>query len=309
METYYFDAKNWPFSDYATAIYTYDAPYPYAHLGTCRRVANSTGKLRDSESGLDNFGRRFYSGSAGRFVSPDPLDASAHPAIPQSWNRYLYTLNNPLRYVDVKGTCTSPAVGQGQVGICIGLYISSRTIGGLGQGDGRGPRANDPKATYRVEIQLVVDPAKHTVSTTKNDAGVTKVILPLPPPLTATIENKGTSVTSVSTPTTDDKGTTHFNVMNDGMNGLHSLNVGGYGAPTDSIKTSLNLDATQDGRVGVEGGARTAYPSLEVYSYDPSGNATPILQIQETTPDALKKQDQQIPVVQPQPPPQKEKQP
>ena len=33
----------------------------------------STGKERDSESGLDNFGFRYYASTMGRFMSPDPL--------------------------------------------------------------------------------------------------------------------------------------------------------------------------------------------------------------------------------------------
>ena len=62
-----------------------------------------TGKERDGESGLDYFGARYFGGAAGRFTSPDPLLNSARPWQPQSWNRYAYTLNNPLRYVDPNG--------------------------------------------------------------------------------------------------------------------------------------------------------------------------------------------------------------
>jgi RHS repeat-associated protein len=62
-----------------------------------------TGKERDPESGLDYFGARYYWSSAGRFSSPDPLMSSADVADPQSWNRYSYTRNNPLRFVDPLG--------------------------------------------------------------------------------------------------------------------------------------------------------------------------------------------------------------
>jgi RHS repeat-associated protein len=62
-----------------------------------------TGKERDSESGLDNFGARFDSSSLGRFTSPDPLLNSGRPGNPQTWNRYAYALNNPLRIVDPTG--------------------------------------------------------------------------------------------------------------------------------------------------------------------------------------------------------------
>jgi len=103
------------------------------HLGTARIVANSsgtildnsdfypfggertatppssgnnykfTGKERDSESNLDNFGARYDSSTLGRFMSPDPMMASARVWVPQTWNRYAYALNNPLRFVDPDG--------------------------------------------------------------------------------------------------------------------------------------------------------------------------------------------------------------
>ena len=62
-----------------------------------------TSKERDSESGNDNFGARYYSSSLGRFLSPDPENAGASPDSPQSWNAYSYVLNNPLKYIDPDG--------------------------------------------------------------------------------------------------------------------------------------------------------------------------------------------------------------
>ncbi|MFN9456202.1 MAG: RHS repeat-associated core domain-containing protein [Acidobacteriota bacterium] len=67
------------------------------------RSSRSTGKERDAETGLDYFGARYFSGAQGRFTSPDPLGASARASNPQTWNRYTYALNNPLRYVDPDG--------------------------------------------------------------------------------------------------------------------------------------------------------------------------------------------------------------
>ena len=65
-----------------------------------------TGKERGNsttEGGLDYFGARYFSGAQGRFTSPDPLLNSGRPWEPQSWNRYSYALNNPLRFVDPSG--------------------------------------------------------------------------------------------------------------------------------------------------------------------------------------------------------------
>jgi RHS repeat-associated protein len=66
-----------------------------------------TGKERDSESGLDNFGARYDSSSLGRFMSPDPLSRAGLPLDthdPQSWNAYAYVRNNPLNLTDPDGT-------------------------------------------------------------------------------------------------------------------------------------------------------------------------------------------------------------
>ena len=62
-----------------------------------------TGHERDTESGLDFMQARYCSTSLGRFTSPDPTMASVKSDNPQSWNRYVYVLNNPLAYIDPLG--------------------------------------------------------------------------------------------------------------------------------------------------------------------------------------------------------------
>jgi len=62
-----------------------------------------TGKERDTETGLDYFVARYYSSKQGRFTSLDPSNESIRPENPQSFNRYAYCLNNPLRLVDRDG--------------------------------------------------------------------------------------------------------------------------------------------------------------------------------------------------------------
>jgi hypothetical protein len=52
---------------------------------------------------LDYFGARYYASAQGRFTSTDPSRKSIKVINPQTWNRYNYTLNNPLRYVDENG--------------------------------------------------------------------------------------------------------------------------------------------------------------------------------------------------------------
>jgi RHS repeat-associated protein len=63
-------------------------------------------KEREPDTLLDYFGARYYSSLQGRFTSADPLLSSGEVADPQSWNRYTYTTNNPLRYIDPTGMFT-----------------------------------------------------------------------------------------------------------------------------------------------------------------------------------------------------------
>ncbi len=58
---------------------------------------------QNPEMGLDYFGARYYAGAQGRFTTVDPSMESVVLQNPQSWNRYSYTLNNPLRYIDPNG--------------------------------------------------------------------------------------------------------------------------------------------------------------------------------------------------------------
>lgn len=67
-----------------------------------------TGKERDAESGLDNFGARYYTSSLGRFMTPDwSARATTIPYAlfgePQSLNLYGYVRNDPVSRVDADG--------------------------------------------------------------------------------------------------------------------------------------------------------------------------------------------------------------
>jgi len=85
---------------------------PFGDGLTCNsnylNVWHFTGKERDAESGLDNFGARYDSSSMGRFMTPDST-AYVKPINPQSWNLYAYARNNPLLYVDPTGNTVSLA--------------------------------------------------------------------------------------------------------------------------------------------------------------------------------------------------------
>jgi RHS repeat-associated protein len=80
---------------------------------TCGDVSpmHFTGKERDTESSLDNFGARYYASSMGRFMSPDwggPMPTPdpvpwADLNDPQTLNLYSYVRNNPTSYADEDG--------------------------------------------------------------------------------------------------------------------------------------------------------------------------------------------------------------
>ena len=84
---------------------------PYGEEINAQQTTNHykfTGKERDTESGLDYFGARYYASNMGRWMSPDWADKpEAVPysslANPQSLNLYGYVGNNPLSKADPDG--------------------------------------------------------------------------------------------------------------------------------------------------------------------------------------------------------------
>ncbi|HZQ21448.1 MAG TPA: RHS repeat-associated core domain-containing protein [Terriglobales bacterium] len=91
-------------------------PFGEQIAGSSASSHKFTGKERDSESALDNFGARYFSSAMGRFTSPDPDNAGAINEDPQSWNAYAYARNNPLRYTDPDGLDYKVCVDNGNGG-------------------------------------------------------------------------------------------------------------------------------------------------------------------------------------------------
>lgn len=78
-----------------------------------------TGKERDTESGLDYFGARYYSSNMGRFSSPDSSDDPdpipfARLDEPQTLNLYAYGVGNPITNADGDGHSVTICDNNGQ---------------------------------------------------------------------------------------------------------------------------------------------------------------------------------------------------
>ena len=116
-------------ASFASGAWNYSAS---DHLGSPRAVWDSSGHLvethkywpygedsiatppnqrlayclmeRDTETSRFYDHARQHDFGLGRFLSPDTV--GGHPANPQSWNRYAYTLGNPMKHVDPDGKLT-----------------------------------------------------------------------------------------------------------------------------------------------------------------------------------------------------------
>jgi len=83
-------------------------PFGQQIAGDTSTTHKFTGKERDGESGLDNFGARYFASTMGRFMSPDwAARPTAVPYAvfgdPQSLNLYTYVRNDPVTQADADG--------------------------------------------------------------------------------------------------------------------------------------------------------------------------------------------------------------
>jgi len=85
-----------------------------------------TGKLFDTYASLYYYGARYYDPHLGRFIQPDTI--VPYPTDPQSFNRYAYARNNPIRYIDPTGHSWWDSfkswIGS-IVGIFAGIFITA----------------------------------------------------------------------------------------------------------------------------------------------------------------------------------------
>ena len=85
-----------------TALYEYD-PYgtTVTHTGATEVKHRFTGQEADDSTGLYYYGARYMDPQLGRFITADGYVQS--PTDPQSYNRYSYAKNNPIKFTDPTG--------------------------------------------------------------------------------------------------------------------------------------------------------------------------------------------------------------
>ena len=137
-----------------------------------------TAKQRDSESGLDDFGARYFGGgnNLGRFMTPDPSGKdAAHFDDPQSWNLYTYVRDNPTTLVDVDGRDWATAWQDAKA--AVGTMYFRLTVGiGIGGKSEQGPLQVKLEAAAKVNIKF--SSADRKLSVTKNDTDIGATIGP-----------------------------------------------------------------------------------------------------------------------------------
>jgi RHS repeat-associated protein len=87
----------------ATSRYDYDSWGVQSNTNNSNNTIGYTGQRLDSETGLMALGNgeRYYSPTLARFIQQDSFSGSLN--LPQSLNRFSYSYNNPLKFVDPSG--------------------------------------------------------------------------------------------------------------------------------------------------------------------------------------------------------------
>jgi RHS repeat-associated protein len=171
--------------------------YPYGGerliQGSDSNVYKFTGKERDSETGLDYFGARYYASNTGRFLTPDwAARPTAIPYAvfgdPQSLNLYVYVRNDPISRLDPDGHSDCTGANASGIG-CITqarmheFYFGARAAGRaimnsvyIKKINGNGLNLSVKVAGVKVEIaHKAVTEAKQTLAGDKTAKNVNEI--------------------------------------------------------------------------------------------------------------------------------------
>ena len=105
----------------------------------------------DTETMTDHAQYRQYSNAQGRWLAPDPYSGSYDASNPQSMNRYVYSLNNPLANVDPSGLL----VGRNlciNAEVCLdSIYLSIQETGGGTEVDAYYTAVTENTVTFNID--------------------------------------------------------------------------------------------------------------------------------------------------------------
>ena len=214
----------------------------------------SSGKERDSESGLDMFGARYYGSSLGRFMQVDPKQFSLRTLLnPQKWNKYAYVLNNPLALVDPNG--------MEEVTIQVNAMIQKANVGygSLSfRGDNRGFSSDMKTGTAHsrvsVTMRIETDPAKNHGNPLIGKPEVT--VNPTHFNLTGSEKTSTGPQMPEVTATQDKNGNVNVNLQESMRNPFTPPGSG-------SINTDLNISVNQNATNAEVSGTVSGSPSFE----------------------------------------------
>ena len=111
---------------YTTAYYPYGAARTAVSVGEYAPQHTYTDKEKDFDTGLFDYGARYYDPILKRFVSSDPWAGDITD--PQSLNKYSYVEGNPVRYMDPSGMTIEDYLGGVLGGFLSTFSTSSPSI-------------------------------------------------------------------------------------------------------------------------------------------------------------------------------------
>lgn len=253
-------------------------------VGELRPAVGFTGHEPDDETDLIYMKARYYQAENGRFLSVDPVE-NPHRELPHLWNRYIYSRNSPLSFVDREGFCESPALTDSQVGICVEAYIAApflempAGIGLIAVGFGDNRVRSPYSGTYRAQVHIIFDTETGEIRVRDLPAstsettwfGVYDINLKATSGTTSSIKTDG-EVTTVSTQT---------------------LAMSGFGSAAQEGPIELNGEWIFREGVGltVATGSTKAYPTYDGWYYQPGKEPVHLFHVDETEISALGGED------------------